>query len=179
MHPADLLQLSRISLNDDAVSKKRVLEKAATLLSDGDDEEPTTEQIFERLLERERLGSTGLAGGVALPHARMAGVEEPRGAFLRMATAVEFDAMDDQPVDLAFALLVPEEATDEHLQLLAQLAHQFGDAGLCQQLRETPDPAAVPRILKGDPQGKTGDPEGEPPDDAPSDPSPGSVRLPA
>ncbi len=168
MHPADLLLPSRISLNDDASSKKRVLEKAAFLLADGDTEEPTTEQIFERLLERERLGSTGLSGGVALPHARMAGVEVPRGAFLRMAKPVEFDAMDDQSVDLAFALLVPEEATEEHLQLLAQLARQFSDAALCQRLRETNDSAAVPRLLKG-----------ETPDDAPPDPSPGSVRLPA
>lgn len=168
MHPADLLLLSRISLSDDAISKKRVLEKAASLLADGDDEEPTSEQIFERLLERERLGSTGLPGGVALPHARMSGVVEPRGAFLQMATPVEFDAIDDQPVDLAFALLVPEEATDEHLQLLAELAREFNDSKLVRQLRDATDPATIPLLLKDRSS-----------DDAPSDPSSGSVRLPA
>ena len=91
---------------------------------------------------------------------------------MRPATPVEFDATDDMPVDLAFALLVPEEATEEHLQLLAELARQFQRPELCQQLRETSDAAAIPRVLKGTP-------EGEPPDDAPSDPGPGSVRLPA
>lgn len=168
MHPADLLLPSRISLDIDAASKKRVLESAASSLADGDEQEPTTEQIFERLLERERLGSTGLADGVALPHARMSGVDTPRGAFIRMQTPVDFDAMDNQPVDLAFALLVPEDATDEHLQLLAELARQFSNADLCARLRETTDPADVPRLLKG-----------ESSDDATPGPDSGPVRLPA
>ncbi|MFM1892565.1 MAG: hypothetical protein RLZ44_1642, partial [Pseudomonadota bacterium] len=108
MHALDLLQPSRISVANEAASKKRVLEEAANLLA-ATAEEPTPEQIFERLLERERLGSTGLAGGVALPHARMPGLDTVRGAFLRLAQAVDFDAMDGQPVDLIFALLVPQE----------------------------------------------------------------------
>ena len=131
----DILALGNISVADEASSKKRVLEQAARLLA-ASAEEPSAEQIFERLLERERLGSTGLAGGVALPHARMPGVTASRGAFLRLAEPVEFDALDGTPVDLVFALLVPEEATDEHLQLLAQLAGMFNDAGLRDRLRE-------------------------------------------
>ena len=136
MLPPGILDPSRVSIADPASSKKRVLERAALLLTGAGDEEPSTEQIFERLLERERLGSTGLAGGVGLPHARMPGLSDSRGAFLRLADAVEFDALDGEPVDLVFALLVPEEANEEHLQLLAHLASLFNDATVRQQLRE-------------------------------------------
>lgn len=135
MLPSGILDGSRISVADPASSKKRVLEHAARLLAT-DGEEPGVEQMFERLLERERLGSTGLAGGVALPHARMPGIRESRGAFLRLAEAVAFDALDGEPVDLVFALLVPEDANEEHLQLLAQLATRFNDPNLRERLRE-------------------------------------------
>lgn len=128
-----ILDLSSIRVNDPAHSKKRVLEHAAQLLSHDDSE--LAERIFERLLERERLGSTGLAGGVALPHARMPGLSGTQGAFLRLNRPVEFDSIDRQPVDLVFALLVPEEATDEHLKLLAGLARLFHDAALREKLR--------------------------------------------
>ena len=134
MLPDGILELSGISIADPASSKKRALEQAARLLA-GRAIEPDAEQIFERLLERERLGSTGLAGGVALPHARMPGVETSHGAFLRLAEPIEFDALDDQPVDLIFALLVPEEATEEHLQLLGSLAGMFNDDALREELR--------------------------------------------
>lgn len=134
MLPEGILHAAGISVADPASSKKRVLERAARLLAGGGSE-PDTEQIFERLLERERLGSTGLAGGVALPHARMPGIEQSRGAFLRLAEPVDFDALDGQPVDLVFALLVPEEATEEHLRLLARLAALFNDETLRERLR--------------------------------------------
>jgi PTS system nitrogen regulatory IIA component len=136
MLPPDLIDATRVSVDDPAPSKKRVLERAAALLAVDGEDEPTTEQIYERLLERERLGSTGLAGGVALPHARMPGISGSRGAFVRLAEAIEFDALDGEPVDLVFALLVPEEATEAHLQLLAQLAARFNQADLRQRLRE-------------------------------------------
>lgn len=168
MLPVSLLHTERITLDHSTSSKKRVLEQAAELLAAGL-EEPTTEQIFERLLERERLGSTGLAGGVALPHARVAGITEARGAFLRMTTAVEFESLDDQPVDLVFALLVPQDATDEHLQLLAKLAELFGNPEKRGQLRRAEHPETVIRLLCG-------------PDDdhaESSGNSSGSVRLPA
>lgn len=128
-----ILDLSSIRVDDPSHSKKRVLEHAAQLLSHADSE--LTEGIFERLLERERLGSTGLAGGVALPHARMPGLTQSRGAFLRLDEPVEFDSIDGQPVDLVFALLVPEEATEEHLKLLAELARLFHDPALREKLR--------------------------------------------
>ena len=136
MLPPGLIDTSRVSVSDPASSKKRALEKAAALLAVDGDDEPTAEQIYERLLERERLGSTGLAGGAALPHARMPGIVESRGAFVRLAEPVEFDALDGEPVDLVFALLVPEEATEAHLQLLALLAARFNEEGLRTHLRE-------------------------------------------
>ena len=135
MLPNGILAPRRVSIADPASSKKRVLEQAARLLAADLAEEPSAEQVFERLLERERLGSTGLAGGVALPHARMPGIKQCRGAFLRLAEPVEFDALDGEPVDLVFALLVPEEANEEHLQLLARLASMFNDPPLRQRLR--------------------------------------------
>ena len=129
-----ILDPQSVLLDDDSPSKKRVLERAAYLLSLAD--ATPSEGIFERLLERERLGSTGLAGGVALPHARMPGVTGSHGAFIRLAEPVDFDSLDGQPVDLVFALLVPEEATEEHLQLLAELAVLFKDPETCEHLRQ-------------------------------------------
>jgi PTS system nitrogen regulatory IIA component len=147
MLPEGILKPGGISVADPASSKKRVLEQAARLLA-ANSEEPGAEQIFERLLERERLGSTGLAGGVALPHARMPGIDNSRGAFLRLAEAVEFDALDGKPVDLVFALLVPEDANEQHLQLLAELAGMFNEEDLRNQLREA-DVEEVMTILTG------------------------------
>ncbi|MDJ0738294.1 MAG: PTS IIA-like nitrogen regulatory protein PtsN [Gammaproteobacteria bacterium] len=147
MLPDGILERPSISVADPASSKKRVLEQAARLLAAAGPE-PEAEQIFERLLERERLGSTGLAGGVALPHARMPGIEASHGAFLRLADAVEFDALDGQPVDLVFALLVPEDATEEHLQLLGRLASMFNDPLLCERLRDAEAEEAL-AILTG------------------------------
>lgn len=147
MLPEGILKPSGISVADPASSKKRVLEHAARLLA-GQSDQPSVERIFERLLERERLGSTGLAGGVALPHARMSEVTECRGAFLRLNEGVEFDALDGQAVDLVFALLVPEETSDEHLQLLATLASMFNQPALRDALRSA-DAGEAMQILTG------------------------------
>ena len=147
MLPDGILETGSISIADTASSKKRILEQAARLLA-GSAEEPDTEQIFERLLERERLGSTGLAGGVALPHARVPGLKESRGAFLQLTKAVDFDALDDNPVDLVFALLVPENANEEHLQLLAKLAAMFNEEELRERLRKAGTDEAL-AILTG------------------------------
>ncbi len=139
------LETQVISLDDTSQSKKRVLEHAAHLLSGADTTQ--AESIFARLLARERLGSTGLAAGVALPHARLPGLTQSRGTFIRLRQPVDFDSQDGQPVDLVFALLVPEEATDEHLQLLAALARLFRDAAMCCVLRHTQDVAHIQQLL--------------------------------
>lgn len=144
MFPANFLCVERISAANPAGSKKRILEELAGLLATAA-EELNQGTVFDRLLERERLGSTGLGHGIALPHARVAGVTEARGAFLQLKSGADFDAIDQQPVDLVFGLLVPEAATEEHLQLLAKLATLFSDETFCQRLRKAADSDALLR----------------------------------
>jgi PTS system nitrogen regulatory IIA component len=138
MQVAELLDLDRISCNAHTASKKRALEQLSQLLA-ANQETLTQNQVFDSLISRERLGSTGLGHGVAIPHGRLKESKATLAAFIKLQEGVDFDASDNQPVDLLFALLVPEEATDEHLQLLAQLARMFSDKALVQQLRAAPD----------------------------------------
>lgn len=145
----DLISDSRIGCGMEIGSKKRLLETLAELLAN-DHPRLSTEAVFERLLERERLGSTGLGHGIALPHARCREVTEVLGAFVRTTGGVDYDAADGQPVDLAFALLVPESATEEHLQLLAHLAGRFSDPRVRAQLRQADSPDAVQRLISDD-----------------------------
>ena len=142
MFPVDFLVRERISCQNPAASKKRVLEEVGRLLASSTPE-LTGEQVFEKLLERERLGSTGLGQGLALPHARIEGIEQARGALLQLQSGVDFDAIDDGPVDLAFGLMVPQDATGEHLQLLAQLASLFSNQEFCLRLREARDRQSI------------------------------------
>jgi PTS system nitrogen regulatory IIA component len=143
----DLINETRIGQGLEISSKKRLLETLAGLLADG--HPPlSTEVVFERLLERERLGSTGLGHGVGLPHARIKDVSRVLGAFVQTRRGVDYDAADGEPVDLAFALLVPETATEEHLQLLAHLASQFSEPAVRARLRAADSPAAILDLLK-------------------------------
>ena len=146
MLPEGILLEHQISLDNPATSKKKVLETAAELLAAGD---PmlAPETIYEKLLERERLGSTGLANGIALPHARLKGVAKPIGAFIRLAEEIDFDSLDEQPVDLVFTLLVPDTEDENHLNLLAELARLFRNADLCQQIRQSTDPKQILFLL--------------------------------
>jgi len=130
----DLITESRVLSRCEAASKKRLLETLAELLADGDSMLSST-AVFDRLLERERLGSTGLGQGIALPHARVRGIRSPIGAFVQLQGPVAFDAIDDRPVDLAFGLLVPDATDEQHLQLLATLAAAFDDAAVREALR--------------------------------------------
>jgi PTS system nitrogen regulatory IIA component len=134
MFPDGFITEKRIGANLEASSKKRVLEQLGQRLAET---VPalTQDMVFDALLERERLGSTGLGKGIALPHARMTQVAKAVAAFIQLPKGVDFDAIDGQPVDLAFAMLVPKEATQEHLQLLAQLAKMFSDSDFCNALR--------------------------------------------
>lgn len=147
MVPADLITQSRVLSRCDVTSKKRLLETLAGLLADGDGLLSST-QVFDRLLERERLGSTGLGQGIALPHARMHGLHAPIGAFVQLRDAVAFDAIDDRPVDLAFGLLVPDATDEQHLQLLATLASAFDNAAVREALRTATDDADVLAVFR-------------------------------
>lgn len=92
--------------------------------------------VFNQLIARERLGSTGIGDGVAIPHCRLPGCELPIGVLCTTEPAVDFDAVDRQPVDLLFALLVPEDAEQEHLETLAEIAALFSDSRVRQKLRQ-------------------------------------------
>jgi PTS system nitrogen regulatory IIA component len=136
MHVTNLLTPDRIVCNVALSSKKRVLEHLSMLIADSSHTFIAAE-IFDSLIARERLGSTGLGHGIAIPHGRVKNSEETIGAFIKLQEGIDYDAIDNQPVDLFFALLVPENSTDEHLQLLSQLATIFRDESLRQRLRES------------------------------------------
>lgn len=148
MIPPDLIVEARIRARVEVASKKRLLESLAELLAPAGTQRPPA-QICDLLNERERLGSTGLGEGIALPHARVAGIEDAVGAFVQLSQAVSFDAPDDRPVDLAFGLLVPEDANEAHLSLLAGLAERFSDPQLRKALRGTDKPAQLLALLRG------------------------------
>lgn len=135
MFPPNFISIERIGSRLDIGSKKRVLQHLGEMLATGAPN-LSPNNVFDRLLERERLGSTGLGHGIALPHARAKEAHQAVGAFIQLQKAVDFDAIDDQPVDLVFGLLVPQNATEEHLQLLARLANMFNNPELREQLRE-------------------------------------------
>jgi PTS system nitrogen regulatory IIA component len=101
----------------------------------------------EALLERETLGPTGVGNGVALPHARVQGLDEVVGAFILLEKPIDFEAVDRQPVDLVFALFAPEDAGVEHLKALALVSRTLRDPGLCAKLRANPDAGMIYTIL--------------------------------
>lgn len=143
---AELLHPERVQIRSDLRSKKRILEEIAKSLHLA---APSVNEsaIFTALINREKLGSTGLGGGVAIPHGRVRGLDTAVGAFFRIQPATSFDSSDGQPVDLVFGLLVPEQATDVHLQILRSLAERFSDDASCQALRSANNAAQLHEIL--------------------------------
>ncbi len=142
----DLIVLDRISCDNSSGSKKKALEALSKLLTT-EDSETSQDEIFDSLVIRERLGSTGLGHGVALPHARLSGREQAIGAFIKLDKAVDFDAIDNQPTDLLFSLLVPDHFTDEHLDILAELARVFSDEKFCDALRKSETEEQLYKLL--------------------------------
>ncbi|TBU98955.1 PTS IIA-like nitrogen regulatory protein PtsN [Stutzerimonas kirkiae] len=129
-----ILSPGRALVGAPGVSKKRVLEQIARVIAQ-DAPDLDAQTIFESLIAREKLGSTGFGNGIAIPHCRITGCSQPLSAVLRLETPVDFDALDGQPVDLLFVLLVPQAATDEHLELLRQIAGMLDDAQTTARLR--------------------------------------------
>ena len=140
-----LLAADRIVLLVEPGDRDAVLDAAARLLADNSP--ANTQVIGDSLRKRERLGSTAIGHGIAIPHGRTPAFDTARGAFLRLAEPVDFGASDGQPVDLVFAMAVPEHFTQQHLQLLAELAEQFADDGFRAALRAAPDAAALRALL--------------------------------
>lgn len=133
----NILTPGRSLVNVPGGSKKRVLEQIARLVAN-DLPDLEYQEIFESLIAREKLGSTGFGNGIAIPHCRLVGCNAPLSAVLRLETPVDFDAIDGIPVDLLFVLLVPEAATDEHLELLRQIASMLDRKDIRERLRQAP-----------------------------------------
>ena len=142
MDITDLITSDRIVCDSEVASKKRVIEIMSELLATGQPD-LAVRPIFDSLIGRERLGSTGLGHGVALPHGRFEHSQQAIGAFVKLKKGVDFDAIDRQPVDLVFGLLVPDHYTDEHLKILSYLAEMFSDRFFCQQLRDADSDQAL------------------------------------
>ena len=145
MNISDILTPERTFADLKCASKKRTLESISHWLGDQMSEFDGKE-LFNALINREKLGSTGFGDGIAIPHCRLDSCTQVTGALIRLAKAVDFDAIDAQPVDLLFVLLVPLEATDEHLQILATLAGSFGQPEFRERLRKATDAEVMYKI---------------------------------
>lgn len=143
----ELLSADRIVILVEPADREHVLDAAARLLAGATPD--ATPAIAESLRQRERLGSTAIGHGVAIPHGRTAAFAQARAAFLRLSPGVDFEAADGQPVDLVFAMAVPAHFTQQHLELLSDLAERFGDPDFRAALRHAPDADALRGALLG------------------------------
>ena len=147
MNLSDLLTPDAILPSLHAQSKKQVLQEVCalaarlTLRSE--------REIFDTLMQRERLGSTGVGHGIAIPHGKLRGLDRLVGVFARIARPVDFDSLDDQPVDLVFVLLAPESAGADHLKALARIARILRDPAMAQKLRTAQDASGIYSVLTG------------------------------
>ena len=143
---ADFLAVDRIALDLDISSRKRLLQHIARVTTTGlDDVEEDC--VFKTIAERERLGSTGLGKGIAVPHGRIANLKEPVVSLVRLKHPIDYEAPDDRPVWLIVGLLVPGEANSTHLQLLANLATRFQDQHFIDALRSSDNAEEVMQLF--------------------------------
>ena len=140
-----LLSLPNVIVDLDVSSKKRVFETVGLLFENS--HQIARSRVFDSLFAREKLGSTGLGQGVAIPHGRIKGLKEALGVLVRMKQAIPFDAPDGQPVGLIFVLLVPDRATDVHLQILSELAQMFSDKLFRERLLEAPGAPELHQLI--------------------------------
>ncbi|MCC2657382.1 MAG: sugar transporter subunit [Panacagrimonas sp.] len=148
MKLTEILSAERVVSGTAVTSKKKALEELSNLLAAGA-ANLGQHEVFNSLTSREKLGSTGLGHGVAIPHGRVAGVDRSVGAFMRLKHPVDYDSHDGNPVDLIFGLLVPQTATEAHLKHLAAVAEMFSDDAFCAKLRAAQDNASLYALLSG------------------------------
>jgi PTS system nitrogen regulatory IIA component len=141
-----LLSPQSIFLDTEISSKKKLLELIANIVAD--QTELSESSIYASLLNRERLGSTGLGQGFAVPHARVNNLDHTMACFFRLKQAVNFEAPDNQPVDLVFTIIIPEEATEEHLLILSSLASIFSRAEVCDAVRNASSSDEIEKIIQ-------------------------------
>jgi PTS system nitrogen regulatory IIA component len=145
MDLSDLIEVSAVMPALKANSKKQLLqllaEKAAAVTG------LPEREVFDTILQRERLGSTGVGNGIAIPHGKLPGIPTIKGIFARLETPVDFESLDDQPVDLVFLLLAPEGAGADHLKALSRIARVLRDPDIVAKIRGTKDAAAIHTFL--------------------------------
>lgn len=140
-----ILPIENVILDLESTSKKRVFERVGLLFENTLD--IARSQVFDSLFAREKLGSTGLGHGVAIPHGRIKGLRDAMAAFVKTKALIPFDSPDGQPVNLIFVLLVPARATDMHLQLLGELAQMFSDKTFREQIQNCNDVTEIHRLF--------------------------------
>lgn len=141
-----LLSPQKIFIDTDVSSKKKLLELIANITADQTQLSEST--IYNNLLNRERLGSTGLGQGFAVPHARLPDLQKTVGCFFRLKQPVNFESPDNRPVDLVFTIIIPQEATEEHLLILSSLARVFSDADICEAIRAADSKEEIEKIIQ-------------------------------
>ena len=145
MQLGTILQPTAVKVLSGTTSKKRLLQELAEMAAQAHG--MCSKRCIEALLEREALGPTGVGRGVALPHARLPGLDGVVGVFLKLEKPVDYDAVDRQPVDLIFALLAPENSGVDHLKALAAVSRTMRDASICAKLRANGEPSVLHTIL--------------------------------
>jgi len=140
-----LLSPQAIFLDTEISSKKKLLQLIANIVADRT--QLPESSIYNNLLNRERLGSTGLGKGFAVPHARLADLDKTTACFFRLKESVNFEAPDNRPVDLVFTIIIPEEATEEHLLILSSLARIFSREEVCEAIRNAGSKDEIAQII--------------------------------
>ena len=146
MNLDQLLPPSATLICDQITSKKKMLEKISEVMAQTI--ETSEKKIFDSLICREKLGTTALGDGVAIPHGRLAACQNPTAVFILLETPIDYDAPDGKPVDIVFAILVPKEAHDEHLHHLAQIAKILSDEELVLKLRHAHSDGVLYELLE-------------------------------
>ena len=141
-----LLAPQRIFLDTEISSKKKLLELIANIVAD--QTQMPESAIYNNLLNRERLGSTGLGHGFAVPHARVENLDKTIGCLFRLKEPVNFESPDNQPVDLVFTIIIPQEATEEHLIILSSLASIFSQTDVCEAIRGATSRDEIAQIIE-------------------------------
>ena len=143
---SETLSVDRVLCQQHISSKKKALEIISNLFRTPQHEH-LNGLIFDALFKRERLGSTGLGSGIALPHGRISELDRPIAAFCTLSQGVDFDALDGKAVTMIFAIAMPEHCNQQHLQILAKLAEMFSDSAFCESLRQTQTASQLYRHL--------------------------------
>ena len=146
MNVADLINQDSILINIESKSKKNILETISDNLANGDLGQKDT--IFDKLYEREKLGTTAFGEGIAIPHARIPNIKSPKILFMKLSEGIDFDALDNKKVDLIFSLIVPDTKDASHIEILSKVASLVDSKTLVQKIRDLSDKQKILDLLK-------------------------------